>query len=292
MQAKKEGARHAAKRQLVEMPKSTELYLINQVLKSKEPAEQFASLQSIIYNFTSETRQFGYKAGFALGELVGRNFEFTHLQKLFENAGFGKLLYTPTEREAIVIADMTSEVDAGMPMHVFEAGMLAGFFSAKTGRVLGAEESHCQLNGSKCTFFIGAGKMPRTGALADFSKATDAIADSLEHAKACKSYYILSFLPILEEPLLSSSAKLAYLLGKKLGYRGVEPGLLAKYLQVEVKMSGKEMEVSYPYLLSHSGYVLVSSMLLRGYLQTSFKKKAVYEQHLRKGIYEVKLSLV
>ena len=292
MRAKKAKVRRTAKASIAEMPKSTELYLLSQILKSKEHGEQFASLQSIIYNFTNETRQFGYKAGFALGELFAKHFELDKLQELFEHAGFGKLLYNPAEHEAIAIATASSEVDAGMNMHIFEAGMLAGFFSAKTGKALGAEETHCLLNGGKCTFLIGVGKAPQSNAIADFSKAAEMIERSIGHSKACENYYLLSFLPILQQPLLSSSAKLAYLLGKRLGYKGVDAEQLASYLQVDGKMSNSEMILSYSHLLSHSGYVLVSSMLLRGYLQSRFKKGVAVEQHLSRGRYELRLRLV
>ncbi|MGC8547962.1 MAG: V4R domain-containing protein [Candidatus Micrarchaeia archaeon] len=286
-----------------EASKSIELLLIKRIASSEHDSCRPMNLQDLVYNFTPETKRYAYKSGFATGELAAIHFPGAlTLERILAAAGLGKVIYYPfPDAVKITSARKMLSFSFGTNSHMFESGLIAGFLSKETGRRVEAIETHCMLNNSSfCQFEASRRIDPYLGLtyIGRFDKLSELLAEGID-AEPCSfnsDYYLISLLPLLQKPLLNSVSKLMYILGKRLGEERPEakseiPKIL-RYLHIPGNVSENmhAINLQYPHELSMSGFVLLSTFLLRGYIATAMKLRSSLLQRVSKGAYIVSIK--
>ncbi len=283
-----------------EASSSQELLLISRLMKENESYERPIFIQDLVYNLALEMKIYAYKAGFAIGELAEQHYPgASTLEKLLLGAGMGKVVYYPFEFHAVITSSKRKGGNAGTNMHVFESGLISGFLSAESGTTINVAETHCaNYKDDFCQFLATRDINPYKDlfAIESIDKATEILSEAIKaENKYNKDYYLLSFLPLMEKPLLNSAAKLFYVLGQNLAK--INPGegetlpLLLNYLHIGGKI-GKNgiIEMEYSHEMSSTGFVLLNEMLVRGYLENALHCKVNVKQHINKGAYRVEVT--
>ncbi|MEM3781354.1 MAG: V4R domain-containing protein [Candidatus Micrarchaeaceae archaeon] len=307
--------RKQAKEKTAQKPRSTELFLIGKIVNSSGAVQAHMALrlQDLIYNIAEETKKYAYKSGLALGELAASHFSgLSSLERILASAGLGHVLYAPFETEAKITSARAHgiSINANTNVHSFESGIIAGFLSRQTAKRLHVRETHCVFNGSEfCQFEINSSLNPFAGLsyidnidsasrllAAAASAASSAPAAAHDIKAASEDYFSLSFMPLEREPLLSAAEKLAYAIGVRASkyMRSENSGLsmLANYINlgfdtVNIKGKSKTFVLRYPHSLSSSGFLRVSSALVKGYLCSSHGSSCSVERRLSAGAYHV-----
>lgn len=274
--------------------------LIERIIAGGSEPSRGIALQDVLYGFTDGMRHLAYVAGYSLGERASRHHPgISALEKMLMAAGFGKVLYYPSEYSAVVTARRVARGSAGMgSVHVFEAGIIAGYLSAMTGVSLSVRESHCSLNGSDfCQFVASASEDPFQVPVAtsDMDAASRLIdsAVSGDGAGMSMPYYVLSILPITKEPLMREAAKLLYAMGGRIARSATvdKPAYIRRLAEyagasgAEVSSGQKSVKVTLRFSphSSVSGLVALATALVSGYVGIAYLGKPVVGRPLRKG---------
>ena len=179
---------------------------------------------SIIYSSSHALRELAYSKGYSFGRMVFQRSSggIRGLEAALDGGGLRKPLYRASAHKAIISAAVRPCKNIGGRIHYFEAGMIAGYMSASTGRHLEAVEMRCAGNGDpECSFHIGpAGTIARQKA-GDLSpmELVSKIAGCLgvESAKddAGEPYYISVSAPLCNGGLAAHTAAIARAAGEK-----------------------------------------------------------------------------
>ena len=260
--------------------------------ESHEPVRGIA-LQDIVYNLSDSTRRLAYKAGFSLGETTNRHFPgLASLEKILSSAGFGKILYYPSETRALITSRKSSGIaDLGLgKMHAFEAGIIAGHLSSLMKREIGVREAHCSLGGAQFCQFIAS---PHENAYegTGTEEGLEAAAAILRRAVSAggpgmtEPYRMLSMLPIMRRPLSAEVEKLFYALGKKLavsddnareeGIRRLAAYSGAKKADVEANARTAKVVLRFDLYNSVGSFLDLTSALLSGYLGGAYPRCSI-----------------
>jgi len=287
---------------------STELVLLGKLINGEGYSERQFLLPDLIYTLASETKKYAYKSGTALGMLAAVHFKgINSLEKILEAAGFGKVVYYPFESEVIITSARShSSFAFETNVHYFEAGLIAGFLSKSTGTKIECKESHCRFNNSSFCQFVASPTIDPyldISSSEDIDKSAQSLLEAVNHfhvsgSKPDEAYYYLLVSPLLREPLLTASSKVLYNIGQSLANISkpeMELEKLFKFLQIRGSQARNnkpnKLILHYSISNSHSGYVLLTSSLLQGYLEGAYNSRSTLSKRLVHGAYVVEIRL-
>lgn len=305
----------AAGRTVGHTAKSSGELLIRKMLDSEKGGDRELLMQDLIYNASGELKRLAYRSGFELGSDIYDNSDKTikGLERTLENAGFGRVLYSPFESHSTITAHRVRPKGRGLgsDVHAFEAGVIAGYLSAHAKRPIYVKELKCTYNGSdSCHFVASPVDEPRAedSKAADIEGMTEIIRENVDFSGSQgteASYYLLFARPLLREPVLAEASKLMYLTGKRLAeVSRVEDfddriTKMARYLGIESaevrRARGKGVEICLTY--SHGGsignMVDLTTSMLAGFARGVLNKNVYVQRRLNgKGKYSVRMRLL
>ncbi len=245
--------------------------------------------QDLILSLTASTRKLGYNLGFGVGRQIYREgganigMFFDVLEKL----GLGKVLYYPSEEHVVITSMLDTKQIASLETgaHVFESGVIAGYFSGYLNRMVRVRETLCIFkNSNVCQFIADAvqhhyhfvDRDPKLdvviSAIASGINRIDGTAKNLEN----RDYLLLPSLPLARTPLLDEACKILYLAGGRLAMIGGSEykeaiGKIARYFDLEdaqvTESKGKRIiRLKYKDYNSLEGIVRLSSSMAMGYV--------------------------
>ena len=298
-----------------EAPKDFEELLVRDLVSSATGQKMGSGItaQDLILSLTASTRKLGYNLGFTVGRQIyghgGANIGmfFDVLEKL----GMGKVLYYPSEEHVIITSmlDTKQIAELNVGAHVFESGLIAGYFSGYLNRMVKARETLCIFKNSNVCQFVAdtvhhhhaAEQNPRLdaviGAIASGIDRTESSAGDREN----RDYLLLPSLPLTKSPLLDEACKVLYLAGERLAVVGrsdyrEEIGKMARYFDLEGanihEAGGKRViRLKYKDYNSLEGIVRLSSSMAMGYIAKSSGSRPVAVASVgRKGAYLVSIK--
>jgi predicted hydrocarbon binding protein len=302
----------------VDVPKSQYDRLIKKITSQpRNPQPRQLELQDILYNSAPELRSLAFKSGHNVGAEAyassGRE-NITALEHLLEHAGFGKVIYHSFESMSTLTSYSpgSAGINLGMSVHIFEAGLISGYFSALMGQRIGVQETACKLNGAThCMFVARAGSSVSAEAHKhlDLSSMVSALRHALSHAEkhnAEKSYYMLALRPLLSEPVFSEAAKFMYLAGKLLVRQfPAEPEKTIVQAASFLKISGARLSVGgkkrkgialslvYDHETSSGRFVDLTVAFISGIMKGAYGGKVQVSRGVNsRGVYIVKLEIL
>jgi predicted hydrocarbon binding protein len=179
----------------------------------------------IIYSSSPELHRLSYSNGFSIGKLIFKasKKDFGALANALENGGLGKILYNNFEDKAVITALNNMKIHLGYNVHWFEAGMISGYMSANTEKLMDVVETKCSCNGSsRCQFIVTEHGKGTENANPDIAKnLIEDIIKGIDYQpaenKISSEYYLLHLMPMAKEPVFSEVSKLFYISGKRFG---------------------------------------------------------------------------
>lgn len=185
-------------------------------------------LAELLYNLTPSTRGLGYGSGFHVGVRLSELHNLTNsihpLINALNNAGFSNVLYYPHKQTAVIEA--LHHQDCNMPLnstlHIFEAGVIAGYLSHSTGTHMSVQEVSCAHGPhQKCQFAI---EQQTEINYPDAFEGTTQIESSIKESALAKrpgvissSYFSLLLTPLTKNPLRQELSKLLFIVGQRFG---------------------------------------------------------------------------
>lgn len=278
-----------------------ELLVRNISKKIEKQSKTTSSLfPHMLHNMTASARMLAYKSGFSVGRNLflgsGESTNAVSLINALESAGLGRVMYSPFSDRVVVTAKHTpSEHRLNHKTHVFEAGLIAGYLSASSGRNITVSESHCiQEDSDFCQFVAKPGEMgvPEEEEITAYNSLND-LADafasriySVDFAHRVRDeYYVLSILPFIQERVQEEASKVLYLVGKRIGagksaiddkkFAGLADVIGASTIKI-VKMEGnkpKLIRLKYKPSNSFKSYTDLSAALVVGILENLYGTK-------------------
>jgi predicted hydrocarbon binding protein len=276
--------------------------LIRKMLDSEKGGERELLIQDLIYNASRGLKNLAYRSGFELGKEIYENSDRTigGLEKALENAGFGRVLYSPFESYSTITAYKVRPRgrDLGADVHAFEAGLIAGYLSAHAGRAIHVKELRCTYNGSDSCNFVASAADERDverEKVADLGGMMEIIRENIGFAGnqgTGGSYYLLFAKPLLKEPVLTEASKLMYLTGKRIAEASRAEDFddriikMSRYLGIEsarVKRRrgrGVEINLTYSSSGSISNFVDLTTSMLAGFAKGVLNKNVYVQRRL------------
>ncbi len=269
-------------------------------------------IQDILYSASPAMRSMAYKFGFSLGQNIhlisdGRNV----LPEVLEKAGFGKVIYYPFE-DKVVITSTRSKSRGSMRdnIHVCDSGIIAGYLSAATGQEITARETHCVYGDSEFCQFIATPSAAQQGEESHrhgLDAMADALSSSVEGGGAAmhESYYLLSTVPLMKEPMLQEASKLLYLAGKRMaestdaadGKKAIERmakrlGVMDVRVRTDAKGTPKSINLEYSQSASTKPFIELSTSLIAGFTNSLYGSSVEMSRRLgRHANYIIGLTL-
>ena len=295
-----------------------ELVVMDLVEESMGHRENSMTVQDLVLSLTESTRRLGYGFGFSMGNQMN-SYGKAHIGALFgalDRLGLGKVLYYPSLEHA-TITSMKTKANAtslGIPVHIIEAGIIAGYLSGYLGTGIKVHETLCTyLNSDVCQFVaepVEAQEHP-SGAVnpkpKDVIKAIAERIEAVEPDKAEKGenryYLILPNMPLMKKQLLEESSNILYLAGIELAKvhsrTSYEDALrkIACYFDmnsIEVrKLKGKRViRINYKQYNSIEGLVELSVSMADGFLEAVFGREPKKRSGIRSNkAYFVELTV-
>ncbi|MGC8776859.1 MAG: V4R domain-containing protein [Candidatus Micrarchaeia archaeon] len=285
-----------AEKKKVEQPKNFEEFLEEKIANKNVTFINTPTLQDIIYSSTPSLREIAYKSGFSFGKSLyehGKGIE--KLAEALEAAGLKDLLYYPFEDRAIIKAKPESSYNIGKQMHIFESGIIAGFMSAASGKIIYVRENKCTFDGSEMCEFLAEPKeslKPEGGYNEDIVEDIANAILSSKTPKLSQEYMLFSMLPLMKEPIKDEIAKVFFAAGSKLGEMGVEPEKLGEKFGIKIAKTKKGFVLSYSPLNSLKGFVDISSALFAGMARSMGSKSVeLSESPTKENTYKVYIRL-
>ncbi|MEM3626067.1 MAG: 4-vinyl reductase [Candidatus Micrarchaeaceae archaeon] len=178
-----------------------------------------------LYSSTAAMRNFAYNSGFSVGKnIYAKGGDLNAMLELLGNGELSKMLYYPFDDRSIFIGKPRPSVALGGKVHIYEAGMLAGYLSASTGMAIDVHEKYCVHNGDAFCQFVAVPKgtaYTQSATAGNFSDVVDRLAAAVMHSKAedrraDEDYYLLYMLPLLEKPIAENLYGIFYAAGGKI----------------------------------------------------------------------------
>ncbi len=274
------------------------------------------SMQDMLLDLTKSGRKLAYNYGFTVG--TGVHSEDPRIDALFrtlEKFGLGRVLYQPSQDSLIITARESRFVPlaVGGYVHVYEAGLIAGYLTASVGRRIAVRETHCIYNNSSFCQFIAqpSGREADYGRPLDAGVVIDTIAETIRNLPAQtgvhsaeRGYYLLPTLPLLKSPLVDEASKLLYVIGIRIAELGRrdEPaatiGKIASYFDManaqllSTRGNRRIIRLKYKHYNSIDQLVKLSTSMVIGYANAAFDSDAELEMHTGKDSnYVVRIRL-
>lgn len=268
-------------------------------------------IEDVFYSVTPSIADLGYKYGFSVGMHIytktggAKNM----IPEILEKLNFGKVLYNPFSDKLIITSTgrKAEPLAMGKNLHIYEAGIIAGYMSMATGLKLDANEVHCIYNRSDfCQFVCSPLTTPNFHLSQDSSKVIDALAKAIGTRHAAENgsdYSILHMLPLLRQPLLEEVAALLELAGTRLaettpeGESEAAIGSIARNFGIEraeldASKKRKVLRLRYGKRNSINDFVTLSVQPFVGFTAAMFDSEAsVYKTINRDRTYTARIEL-
>lgn len=271
-----------------------ESLLVDKTLSSQSTPVNGTAIENLIYNATPKVAEIGYGFGFYIGrEIYEKQGEEKKFIAMLERIGLPDSLYYPlSDRLIITSKPHTKKVsNIGKNMHVYEAGLISGYLSMSTGLKMNTTEPRCIYNGSDVCQFIA---MPVSKRAEEKQVALHYIVSGIaseiitsDYKKLKNEYYrILSFLPLLQQPMFEQVRKLLVMSGERIAehtgtqdtkriINNIANYFGAKEAQIYLRRSGKSIiKLRYESYNSVYPYVSMPAALIVGYISKAYAKNA------------------
>ncbi len=246
-----------------------------------------SDIENLLYSTTSSTADLGYRFGFYIGKSIGLKSEgrrsFPEVLGMF---GMHNPLYYPFKDQVIITSKPRGNFPhLGRDIHVYGAGLIAGYLTHVAGMPVNTKERQCVYNGSDLCKFVSE---PRTkkeefpGIGVD--AATGAIAGTLLNRgfenKGCECQRILAFIPLVGNKIERHVLKMLVMSGKKMGAAPSQPHIsavissIANYFgaaEHSVEKKGRKMLIRLRYKSYNStqGFVSIPAALIAGFAEST-----------------------
>ncbi|MGC8710381.1 MAG: hypothetical protein ACP5RF_02115 [Candidatus Micrarchaeia archaeon] len=303
------GADKRLKKQNVLLHHSLEELLEDRVFERKVNILNAPLMHDILYSATPTLRDLAYKSGFSFGRELYAKSDGTvnKLLETLEFAGLNNVLYYPFEDKIMITAIPGDKQSIGKGMHVYESGIIAGYLSATSKKMINVVETESGMpNGSRCQFIAkpeGAFRIGNYYTSYDLKNIVDNLANSIYNsngAKVSEEFLMLSMLPLTKDPIAKEISKLFYLAGLKIreNYGSSKEVFEKMAAQLGLKVDSRSKGSAEPALKLHfdelnsvRGFVDISSALFAGAVSSDKKHGVEMSQKLDKNhTYTVVLS--
>lgn len=265
---------------------SHEELMIRKASEAPHGAERHLLIQDIVYNLSPSLRRLAYASGFELGEkaYAKSGGKFAALESLLENAGLGRMTYTPHEARSLFTSYKVRHGGTmlGIGVHVFESGVIAGYLSAQMSAEIRVAELSCIFNNAPYCQFAASTQETMGHGQISLDQAVNAMHWAVtEKHSVSRPYYMLSLKPLLSGELHEEAVKLMYLLGKHLAAKGALPNTVCNFASslafymgaaaasARAARGGVEVTISFSQETSARSFVDLTTSLLSGYLRAS-----------------------
>ncbi len=287
-----------------------EEFIISEIITQKIKSSIKLPINTIIFNLTESMKKLSYKQGYSIGRIIYLNYGDTDkLLDFIESGGIGNLFYYPYGDLSIIKTRSLPSINCGANIHFYEAGIMAGYFSAYMGKNLNVIETKCVNNGAlECQFNVSSSliepQFSKKLIISPVSLISQAL-NSLQDNSVCSSYTILSFLSILQSKnILHSLSKLLFVSGYEFSnyytYKNFDEGLskISQYIGVQIQKQPKNTKakkyiyIKYNKYNSIQEYVTLTSNIFIGFIKGVTKKEALINININKdSVYILKINL-
>jgi predicted hydrocarbon binding protein len=285
-------------KKIEKIPSNFEELLQNRIESKKLTFVNAPVLQDLLYTSTPSLREIAYKSGFSFGKSLYENGKsIDKLAEALEAAGLKDMLYYPFKDKAIIKAKPESNYNLGKAVHIFESGIIAGFMSAASGKIIYVKENKCGFEGNDlCEFYAE----PRESLKPEEEYNEEVVEDIAKIAKSesgyklSQEYLLFSMLPLMKEPIKDEISKLLFAAGSALGKNKEMPSIenLANKLGINAHTNKKGIILEYNTLNSIKGFVDISSALFAGIARgLGGKNIELIESPTKENTYRVYIKL-
>ena len=274
-----------------ELPRSFQELLEERIASNKIAFVNAPAIQDILYNATPTLRQLAYNSGFSFGKALYEKSDKSigKLADVLQAAGFKNILYYPFEDKAIIKVKPESSYNIGKEVHVFESGIIAGYMSAASGKIIHVNERRCAFNGANACEFV-AEPIASVKIEEDYDEnVVENLAQVLSKSdsKLSQEYILFSLLPLMKEPVKSEISKLFYAAGSFLGKSNPNIDEIAEKFGVIARKRGNGILFSYAPANSMKGFVDLSAAFFAGLAKSIYNKGVEIKESLSGNAYRV-----
>jgi len=274
-----------------ELPRSFQELLEERIANNKIAFVNAAAIQDILYNATPTLRQLAYNSGFSFGKALYEKSDKSigKLVDVLHAAGFKNILYYPFEDKAIIKVKPESSYNINKEVHIFESGIIAGYMSAASSKIIHVNERRCAFNGADVCEFV-AEPIASVKIEEDYDEnVVENLAQVLSKSdsKLSQEYMLFSLLPLMKEPVKSEISKLFYAAGSFLGKSNPNIDKIAEKFGVIARKRGNGILLSYAPTNSMKGFVDLSAAFFAGLAKSVYNKGVEIKESLSGNAYRV-----
>lgn len=280
-------------------PRLSEIYdveslLIDKILNSEITAENGTSIENLIYSATPGMKDIGYSFGFSVGRNIAlKQGDSQNFIKVLDRIGLHKSLYHPFRDSLIITSRPTAHhtKNIGVNIHVYEAGIIAGYLSMSTGIKMATTESKCIYNGSTMCQFVS---VPSPAKKKEHQVEINAIINAISYAitdnnfrRLNNEYYrTIAYLPLLKQPVSEQVRKMLMISGARAAEHSsgkdtrriisnIANYFGAKEADISLRKTGKSIiSLKYESYNSIYPYISIPAALIMGFVSKSLGKSA------------------
>jgi len=273
------------------LPRSFQELLEERIASNKIAFVNAPAIQDILYNATPTLRQIAYNSGFSFGKALYERSDKSigKLVDVLQAAGFKNMLYYPFEDKAVIKVKQESSYNINKEVHIFESGIIAGYMSAASGKIIYVNERRCVFSGANVCEFV-AEPIASVKMEEDYDEnVVENLAQVLSKSdsKLSQEYMLFSLLPLMKEPVKSEISKLFYAAGSFLGKSNPNIDKIAEKFGVIARKRGNGILLSYAPTNSMKGFVDLSTAFFAGLAKSVYNKGVKIKESLSGNSYRV-----
>ena len=273
------------------LPRSFQELLEERLASNKIAFVNAPAIQDILYNATPTLRQIAYNSGFSFGKALYERSDKSigKLVDVLHAAGFKNILYYPFEDKAVIKVKQESSYNINKEVHIFESGIIAGYMSAASGKIIYVNERRCVFGGANVCEFV-AEPIASVKMEEDYDEnVVENLAQVLSKSdsKLSQEYMLFSLLPLMKEPVKSEISKLFYAAGSFLGKSNPNIDKMAEKFGVIARKRGNGIMLSYAPTNSMKGFVDLSAAFFAGLAKSVYNKGVEIKESLSGNGYKV-----
>ena len=273
------------------LPRSFQELLEERIASNKIAFVNAPAIQDILYNATPTLRQIAYNSGFSFGKALYERSDKSigKLVDVLQAAGFKNMLYYPFEDKAVIKVKQESSYNINKEVHIFESGIIAGYMSAASGKIIYVNERRCVFSGANVCEFV-AEPIASVKMEEDYDEnVVENLAQVLSKSdsKLSQEYMLFSLLPLMKEPVKSEISKLFYAAGSFLGKSNPNIDKIAEKFGVIARKRGNGILLSYAPTNSMKGFVDLSTAFFAGLAKSVYNKGVKIKESLSENAYRV-----
>jgi predicted hydrocarbon binding protein len=274
------------------------------------------SMSELYYKSGEQVGRVLYKLNAAQSNYLIPEESIEGIIAFFERIGYKNVTYSMQNGKILSIefhGDGTPSHDLGAKIHVFESGIISGYFTAAKGQLVNFTESSCaSSDGGTCRFVET--QIPEFSSC-DNSSSLDRLADMVKRKSMIESksgeidsiYQSLVYLPMLDKAYSEYMKQIVSYIGSSVGSelftsshgrngkgaaQSIEQAIKLLNLGIPSVKSVKplDIKVSFDELSSRQGFVDMSVSFINGLLSSSFAGRAVATENVQNGQYTVSIK--